>query len=64
MICPHCEKPIKLGITPEALARAKELRAAGYSFRDIEAILRGEKMIISFATLSRHLKQKPKRKPK
>lgn len=55
-LCPHCKKPLNIGLTKEQLAYAKKLRQEGHSFRDIEKIFFANGVKVSFATLSRKLK--------
>lgn len=62
MICPHCKAVIKRGPTPEAIKRAKEMQAKGYSLREMERLLFAEGIHVSFASLSRALSPKKKAK--
>lgn len=59
MICPHCNKPVPRGLTPEAKRKAIELSKEGYSTRDIQSILGG---VISFSSVARLLKLEKSKK--
>lgn len=56
MICPHCKKAIKRGISADAWKRARELRKEGYSLREVEKILFSLGISVSYSTLSRRLR--------
>mgnify|MGYP000888473316 CR=1 FL=1 len=55
-LCPHCKKPLNIGITKKQLEYAKKLRKEGHSLRNIEKIFFSEGIKVSFATLSRKLR--------
>lgn len=57
MICPHCKKAFIRGANDESVIRILELRAEGYSLRDIEKALFAEGKLVSFSTISRILKK-------
>ena len=59
----HCGQTIEHKFNPDIRKHAKALRELGYSLRDIEKILRGKGITVSFSTLSRIFKEDFKPKP-
>lgn len=59
-LCPHCKKPLNIGLDKQQWKYAKELRSQGYSFRDIEKIFFTLGVKVSIATLSRYFKERGK----
>ena len=57
MICPHCFKAITWRVTPAVVEKIKKLCLKGYSTRDIETLLKGEKISISYASVARVVKR-------
>lgn len=57
MICPRCSELIDISISLETIKKAKALRKKGFSFRDIESLLKKEGIRIPFSSLARKLKR-------
>jgi DNA-directed RNA polymerase specialized sigma24 family protein len=53
MICPHCNKPIKLRISADDRKKILKLGKEGYSYRDIAAML----VHVSFSSVARILRE-------
>lgn len=61
MICPHCNKHIKRGVTPEIRKLIVTLSKQGFSVRDIEKVLFKEYgALVSFSQVAKILRDNPK----
>lgn len=59
MICPNCKKNILYKkLTDKDMDTIVKLRGGGFSFREIEAILKSKGTTVSISTLSRFFKNK------
>lgn len=60
MICPHCKKAIKIGVTKESIKKAKHYLKQGFSMRETEKLLFADGIIMSFSSISRMMKDSAK----
>ena len=62
MICPHCEKPIRLEKSEETKKEALSLLSKGYSTRDVEALMKRAASYSTIARWAREIKKVPNEK--